>query len=149
MFAITERVRWSDVDDASILYFGNYIRFYEIAETEWLRTHRMAYSRETFERWQVYPVRRVFHCEYEQPAVLDDLLRIELWTEHIGQTSYRLGFAVFRDATDERLAHGYCVMVTVSIQTRQPLPIPAELRAALAANRKPMAVQNPADGKGL
>jgi len=138
MFTITERVRWSDVDDASILYFGNYIRFYEIAETEWLRTYNMAYSQQTFDRWGVYPVRRVFHCEYEQPAVLDDLLRIELWTEHIGTTSYKLGFAVRRDQSAELLAKGYCVMVTVDIQTRKPVPIPTVLRQALEENRQIM-----------
>ena len=146
MFAITERVRWSDVDDASILYFGNYIRFYEIAETEWLRTYDMAYSQRTFDQWGVYPVRRVFHCEYEQPALLDDLLRIELWTEHIGTTSYKLGFAVRRDQSGELLAKGYCVMVTVDIQTRTPVPIPTVLRRALEDNRR--TADHPAESIG-
>lgn len=136
MFCITERVRWSDVDDAGILYFGNYIRFYEIAETEWLRQHNMAYRAEVFEQWSAYPVRRVFHCEYEKPAYLDDLLRIEIWTEKIGNSSYTIGFAMYRDHTDELLTTGYCTMVTVDIQTRKPIPIPPELRKALETNQR-------------
>ena len=32
-FTIEERVRWGDVDAASIIFYGSYIRFFEIAET--------------------------------------------------------------------------------------------------------------------
>ena len=33
-FTIEERVRWGDVDAARIIFYGAYIRFFEIAETE-------------------------------------------------------------------------------------------------------------------
>ena len=36
-FTIEERVRWGDVDAARIIFYGAYIRFFEIAETELFR----------------------------------------------------------------------------------------------------------------
>ena len=36
-FIINEYVRWSDVDYAGIIFYGAYVRFFEIAETELFR----------------------------------------------------------------------------------------------------------------
>ena len=36
-FVIDEYVRWSDVDFAGIIFYGAYVRFFEIAETERLK----------------------------------------------------------------------------------------------------------------
>ena len=36
-FTIDEYVRWSDVDQAGIIFYGAYVRFFEIAETELFR----------------------------------------------------------------------------------------------------------------
>jgi hypothetical protein len=33
-FVIEEYVRWSDVDFAGIIFYGSYVRFFELAETE-------------------------------------------------------------------------------------------------------------------
>ncbi len=36
-FIIEEYVRWSDVDFAGIIFYGSYVRFFELAETELFR----------------------------------------------------------------------------------------------------------------
>src|SRR2546425_3650192 len=36
-YIIEEYVRWSDVDFAGIIFYGSYVRFFEIAETELFR----------------------------------------------------------------------------------------------------------------
>ena len=38
LFTIDEYVRWSDVDPAGIIFYGAYVRFFEIAETELFRS---------------------------------------------------------------------------------------------------------------
>src|ERR1700733_10874629 len=96
-FAIEERVRWSDVDRAGIIYFGSYVRFFEIAETEMYRAIGLPYS-EAFETLDVYPVRAQFHFDFKSPAFLDDLLTTELWVSHLGTSSIRLEFEIFRDS---------------------------------------------------
>ena len=44
-FTIEERVRWGDVDAAGIIFYGSYIRFFEIAETELFRAMGMPYGK--------------------------------------------------------------------------------------------------------
>jgi len=43
-FRIQERVRWGDVDAARIIFYGAYIRFFEIAETELFRAVGLSYG---------------------------------------------------------------------------------------------------------
>ena len=43
-FTIEERVRWGDVDAANIIFYGSYIRFFEIAETELFRAVGLPYG---------------------------------------------------------------------------------------------------------
>ena len=73
-FAIEERVRWSDVDHAGIIYFGSYVRFFEIAETEMYREMGLPYSG-AFDELDVYPCAGPKSIAiFKAPAFLDDLL---------------------------------------------------------------------------
>jgi YbgC/YbaW family acyl-CoA thioester hydrolase len=134
-FSVQDRVRWSDVDGAGIIYFGSYIRFFEIAETEMYRAMGLPYSH-AFEVLGVYPVRAQFHCDFKSPAYLDDLLTVELWVEKIGGSSLHVDFRMIRAASEkgtlgETLVTGYCIMVTVDRQTLKPTRVPQRLRDAL------------------
>ena len=137
-FSIQDRVRWSDVDRAGIIYFGSYVRFFEIAETEMYRAMGLPYS-EAFELLDVYPVRAQFHFDFKSPAFLDDLLTAELWVSHIGTSSIRLEFEISRAGGEDVdvkefttvLVTGHCVQVTVDRQNYKPRRIPDRLRKAL------------------
>ncbi len=134
-FAVEDRVRWSDVDRAGIIYFGSYVRFFEIAETELFREMGLPYSR-AFELLDAYPVRKQFHCDFLSPAYLDDLLTVHIWSDHVGNTSMRLCFEVTRTASDkgrigERLMTGNCTLVAVNRTTFRPVRVPELLRTAI------------------
>ena len=134
-FAIEERVRWSDVDHAGIIYFGSYVRFFEIAETEMYRAMGLPYS-EAFDVLNVYAVRAQFHCDFKSPAFLDDLLTTELWVSRIGTTSIHLDFEIVRTLSTkgklgETLVTGNCVLVTVDQGNLKPRSVPERLRSAL------------------
>lgn len=134
-FSVQDRVRWSDVDGAGIIYFGSYVRFFEIAETEMYRAMGLPYSH-AFEVLDVYPVRAQFHSDFKSPAYLDDLLTVELWVEKIGGSSLQLDFRILRAESekglrDEVLVTGYCVLVTVDRTTLKPRRVPEALRTAL------------------
>ena len=51
-FVIEEYVRWSDVDAAGIIFYGSYVRFIELAETELFRAAGLPYG-EVFDRYGV------------------------------------------------------------------------------------------------
>ena len=134
-FTITERVRWSDLDPANVVYFGNYVRFVEIAEAELARHLGHPFST-LFDRLDFWLPRVEFHVNFAHPAVHDDLLRVEIWIAHIGESSLRLEFEILRDHDRLALATGHLVMVAVERSAFRTIPIPAELRESLVRFRE-------------
>jgi acyl-CoA thioester hydrolase len=134
-FAVEDRVRWSDVDKAGIIYFGSYVRFFEIAETELFREIGLPYSH-AFELIDSYPVRAQFHCDFRSPAYLDDMLTVEIWVGSIGSASLTLEFEIKRTQSEkgllgETLMTGHCVLVTVNRDNYRPVRVHQRLRDAL------------------
>src|ERR1700752_120951 len=95
-FIIQEYVRWSDVDFAGIIFYGSYVRFFEIAETELFRAGGLAYAR-GFDRYAIFLPRKVVHSGSCWPAPLDDRLRVAAYVGRLGTKSMTLNFDVLRD----------------------------------------------------
>jgi YbgC/YbaW family acyl-CoA thioester hydrolase len=127
-FRSTETVRWSDVDKAGIIFYGAYVRFFEIAETELFREIGYPYSK-LFEHFDIWLPRKLLHFEFYAPALLDDLLEVEAWVGHIGRTSLRIEFATYKLDGEVRVktADGHVVMVCADRDQLRPSPLPAEL----------------------
>ena len=132
-FRVREYVRWGDIDQAGIICYGAYVRFFEIAETEFFRALGFPYS-VLFERFDFWLPRVQLHFEFQRPALLDELLEVEVWVGRIGQTSLRLEFCV-RKVEGEITAEGYEIVVAIDRKTFQPIPVPAELVTTLAPYR--------------
>lgn len=134
-FRIRETVRWSDVDLAGIIFYGSYVRFFEVAETELFRAAGLPFSR-LFEEFDLWLPRAALHFEFRRPARLDDRLDIEMWVSKVGTSSLRLQFEVYRSAPERELtAEGYAVLVAVRRGELKPIPVPAEVVAALGPYR--------------
>jgi acyl-CoA thioester hydrolase len=134
-FRISEPVRWSDVDLAGIIFYGSYVRLFEIAETELFRAAGLPFSR-MFEEFDLWLPRAALHFEFRRPARLDDLLDLEMWISKIGNTSLRLQFEVYRSAPERELtAEGYAVLVAVRRADMKPVPLAPELVEALEPYR--------------
>jgi acyl-CoA thioester hydrolase len=134
-FEIEERVRWSDVDRAGIIYFGSYVRFFEIAETEMFRAMGFPFS-VAHDVLNMYPVRRQFHVDFHSPAYLDDLVRVYMWVGHIGNSSLRLDFEMERlesaqGKKGDCLVTGHCLLVSVDREHYRPVPMPEILKTAM------------------
>src|SRR5256886_3881693 len=130
-YVIEEYVRWSDVDFAGIIFYGSYVRFFEIAETELFRACGLAYA-QVFDRYDVFLPRKAVHSEFYSPARLDDRLRVATYVGRIGTTSLTLNFDVFRGTGRALIAAGWMVLVCVDRKQLKPRPLPAELVEALA-----------------
>jgi YbgC/YbaW family acyl-CoA thioester hydrolase len=136
-FEVREHVRWSDVDAASIICYGAYIRFFEIAETELFRRLGMPYG-EVFERFDFWLPRASMHFEFRAPARLDDELVVRLWIDHIGVSSMKLQCEMARTLDGTLTAEGYVVLVAVDRVNLTPQPIPPALVEALQPYRTPL-----------
>jgi acyl-CoA thioester hydrolase len=134
-FRIGEYVRWGDIDQAGIICYGAYVRFFEIAETELFRAVGLPYS-QLFERFDLWLPRAELHFEFRAPARLDERLEVEMWVAHVGRTSLRLEFEIRAQTLAGGLtARGHAVLVAVGRRDFKPIPLPAELIAAIAPYR--------------
>ena len=137
-FSIEERVRWGDVDAASIIFYGAYIRFFEFAETELFRAVGLPYG-VMFDELDVWLPRAHIECDFRRAAQLDDLLEVSVYVGRFGRTSLRLDFEVRRKGEDEKIADAHFILVAVRRDTFETVPLPEELRRRLAPYVQPHA----------
>jgi acyl-CoA thioester hydrolase len=130
-FTIEERVRWGDVDAASIIFYGAYIRFFEIAETELFRAIGLPYGK-IFDGLDIWLPRVHLECDFRSAAKLDDLLEVSVYVGRIGTTSIRLNFEVRRSGEEPLVAEAHFVMAAVQRDTFETVPVPERLRELLA-----------------
>ncbi|MCS6810576.1 MAG: tol-pal system-associated acyl-CoA thioesterase [Tepidimonas sp.] len=95
----TVRVYWEDTDAGGIVYYANYLKFFERARTEWLRTLGLQQQalRQTSGGMFVVGEAQV---RYLQPARLDDLLRIETRITALGRATVTLEQKAHRQDPD-------------------------------------------------
>ncbi len=126
--AIVERVRWSDVDRARIVYFAKYVRWLEIAEAEYLRDRGWTYDRLETEHGLML-ARVHLEIDYRKPAFLDDELTCWGQLERIGNSSLHFRFPIER--AGERLVDIGLVLACLDTTTLKPVRVPADLAAVL------------------
>ena len=93
LHSIGVRVYYEDTDAGGIVYYANYLRFFERARTDWLRAAGI--SQQELSRVEgLTLVVRECAVQYLRPARLDDLLAIEVAVANpatdIGRASLRL-----------------------------------------------------------
>lgn len=135
-YCIEERVRWSDVDAARIIFYGAYIRFFEFAETELFRAAGLSYGR-MYDELDVWLPRAHLECDFRRAAQLDDLLEVCVYVGHVGNKSLRLNFEVRRKGESDLIAEAHFVLVSVRRDTFETVPLPRELARSLAPFTRP------------
>jgi YbgC/YbaW family acyl-CoA thioester hydrolase len=138
-FIIEQRVAWSDVDLAGIVYFPRYFTYFENAELEWFRRQGLTYEG-FLEEIGVWMPRVACHSNFRAPAKLAELLSIEMCLDRLGRTSFTFGFDAFRLPERTPIADGYIVVATVERETFRPAPVPERLVKLLSTlERRPAA----------
>jgi len=121
------RVYYEDVDLAGIVYYANYLRFYERARSEALRALGVDQTALRAEGL-VFAVSR-FEADYLAPARFDDLLTVETETTRLGAASLEMAQRVLRDGAALNRARLRVAFMDVEGRPRR---MPPELRVALA-----------------
>eukprot|EP01030_Chromulinospumella_sphaerica_P019788 gene19788-19687_t len=80
------RVYYEDTDAGGIVYYANYLKFYERARTEWLRALQVEQHVLAQEHGILFVVKSV-SSDYHAPAKLDDVLKLTLSIEKMGRAS--------------------------------------------------------------
>ncbi len=88
-FRHTTRVYWEDTDAGGIVYYANYLKFFERARTEWLRSLGVEQGALRERLGAMFIVSRTA-MRYLRPARLDDLLEVTVAVRDAARVSLHL-----------------------------------------------------------
>jgi acyl-CoA thioester hydrolase len=127
------RVYYEDTDTGGVVFYANYLKFFERARTEWLRLagisqHALAMSE------QVMFVVKNTSIDYHSPAKLDDSLSISVQIEKLGRASINFvqqAMRISEDGAPELLCTCSIRIGCVGTETLRPEAIPATVLASI------------------
>jgi acyl-CoA thioester hydrolase len=97
------RVIFGDTDQMGVVYYANYLRFFESARADYWRSLGRTYK--DLEDAQVAMPVIEAHCNYKKPARYEDLLEVDIRVGELRTASMRFDYVVHRGA--DILAEGY------------------------------------------
>ena len=128
MFAWPVRVYWEDTDAGGIVFYANYLKFFERARTEWLRSLGVAQSSVKQSTGGIFVVSET-NVRYLAPARLDDELLVTAQLEAAGRASLIIAQQARRGET--LLCEGTIRIGWVDAATLRPGRIPAAILEVL------------------
>lgn len=130
VFSWPLRVYYEDTDAGGVVFYANYLKFFERARTEWLRTKGYSQQRLVDEKGLIFVVKAA-SVEYVAPARLDDELKITVTIKELRNASLTFTQKAWRVGTSadqpQLLANGQVTIVCVNAETIRPQPIPDEM----------------------
>ncbi|MBI5137572.1 MAG: YbgC/FadM family acyl-CoA thioesterase [Nitrospirae bacterium] len=122
------RVYYEDTDCGGVVYYANYLRYFERARTEFLRGRGVDVAH-WMERGFLFTVAEA-HAKYLASAVYGDLLRVSTRVTAVGRVRFDLAHAITRASDGRVLVTGGTTMACVN--SGRPARVPAPILAALA-----------------
>ncbi len=129
------RVRYAETDQMGIVYYANYLVWFETGRVELLRSLGLAYSQLETDHQCILPVVEA-SCRYKSPARYDDEILIETRPSLLRGSVIKFAYRILRKGGDgeeaKLLAEGETVHVVCDDQLNKK-PLPQEHEAALRA----------------
>ena len=129
-FRLPVRVYWEDTDAAGIVFYANYLKFFERARTEWLRSLGFDQERLRAETGIAFVVAETA-LRYRLPARLDDMLEGTVRVAHLGQASLSVVQQAWRGG--DLLAEGTIRVGCVELGTFRPRRVPDDILSKIQA----------------
>ena len=99
------RVRYSETDKMGIVYYANYLVWFEIGRAEYCRARGFSY-REMEENDDAFLVVAESYCRYKAPAYYDDELIVRTHITELSRRSLRFGYEIVRASDGQVVAEG-------------------------------------------
>jgi acyl-CoA thioester hydrolase len=94
-FSHPVRVYWEDTDAGGVVFYANYLKFFERARTEWLRALGFS-QQQMLEHDGVMFVVADTHLHYRRAARLDDVLQVTVQVQGAGRATLRIAQQAWR-----------------------------------------------------
>ena len=108
----------------SVVYYGNYLTYFEVARVEYLRQQGTTIAEINARMW--IPVVEA-SVKYVKPARLDDLLEVRCWVSECKRASFRFGYEI-RNEAGEPVATGSTLHACLDPATSSMVAVPPWLQ---------------------
>ncbi len=120
------RIIFGDTDQMGVVYYANYLRFFESARAAYWRSLGKSYK--DLEAAQIaLPVVEA-HCNYKKPALYEDLLEVDVTVGEVRAASLRFVYVIRRG--EDLIAEGYTRHAVIG-PTGRPRALPDQFRDLL------------------
>ena len=132
------RVRYQETDCMKVVYYSNYLVYFEVGRVEYLRHQGLAISE--IDRRVHMPVVDA-RVRYLKPARLDDLLEVRCWISERRRASFTFAYEI-RDAAGATIATGTTQHACTDATTGKLIGVPDWLQALM-----PVATETPGEAR--
>jgi len=122
------RVRYAETDQMGDVYYANYLVWFEVGRTGWLRQHGWTYRDMETDGYDL-PVIEA-HCVYRESARYDDEIDVRTRAAMVSPVRIQFDYEVVRAADGATLATGTTVHAAIDRDGR-PRRLPERVRALL------------------
>ena len=123
--SFTYRIYYEDTDSGGVVYYANYLKFFERGRTDFLRVRGINQLQLAIEEDTVFLVKKVI-AEYKAPAVLDDLITVNTKVVNIGAAFITMEQEMFNQ-NNNLLNIVQIQIACVSRQKMKPKKIPEKI----------------------
>ncbi len=123
------RVRYAETDQMGVVYYSNYLVWFEASRTEFFRKKGLDYNRIEKERQIYLPVTEA-HCRYKSPLRYDDVFTVTTWLTDVGRSRLTFEYAVKKDGSIVATGHTKHVFIDTN---GKPIPIPQDIKERIKA----------------
>jgi len=134
MFISKNLIRIHDIDMLGILYFPRQFRFVHEALEDFLESEGLRFDTLLYDEDFIFVI---VHCEadYLAPLRLGDRLEVQVFVDHIGNTSFTMSYFIYRKE-GKKVGTAKTVHVCLDAKTRTPIPIDQKLKKILERHSK-------------
>jgi len=125
-FKVQVQVRTFDLDSYGIVHNSVYLKYFEIARTEYIRQALGIEPGRFFTDFYFVIAKNV--CNYITPAKFDEILDVYVRVSKIGNSSFEIEYLIEENKTRRKVATGETVIVLLNRETFKPEPIPQNVR---------------------
>jgi acyl-CoA thioester hydrolase len=125
----TLRVRYAETDKMGVVYYANFLVWFEVARADLLRSLGWSY-RDMEASGVILPVIEA-HCEYRRPARYDDEIEVRTEGRMVSAVKMQFNYTVVRAVEGIVAAEGYTVHAAVDPSGR-PCRLPERVKQAFA-----------------
>ncbi|MCD2514517.1 tol-pal system-associated acyl-CoA thioesterase [Comamonas endophytica] len=131
-FALPIRIYWEDTDAGGIVFYANYLKFFERARTEWLRSLGIEQQKLREQTGGMFVVTQA-QVDFHRPARLDDQLLVTARLQTSGRASMTIRQQAFLQSDPDALLSEASIRIGwVNGADMRPMRIPISLLELLS-----------------